>query len=124
MAGLYIKPDDAGCADRKSILRRVGIIRRASVGATLIPAVSVVTRSSLRPLHLRRQTHENRFDIASGLQPEQRPAVVDQIKLHITTAADQLMFALRGRPRLTHPAAHDTREYIKKCLAHVTYERE
>src|SRR5688572_16960761 len=60
-----------------------------------------------RPQHFRRQRHQNRVGVAAGLEAEQCAAVVEQVELDITAAADQLAAALLVGPVAAHVAAHD-----------------
>jgi hypothetical protein len=46
----------------------------------------------------RRPRHQDRFDIAAGLQTERRGAVVEQVELDIAAATNELMAQLLGRP--------------------------
>ena len=60
--------------------------------------VPAMTR--LWPGRLRGQRHQDRLDIAAGLEAEQGAAVVEQVELDIAAAADQLVAALLVGPRL------------------------
>jgi hypothetical protein len=46
----------------------------------------------------RRPRHQDRLDIAAGLQTERRAAVVEQVELDIAAATNELMAPLLGRP--------------------------
>ena len=57
------------------------------------------------PHRLRRQAHQDRIDIAAGLEAEQSPPVIDQIELGIAPAPfELLLFVARGERRV-HAAA-------------------
>src|SRR6266481_5683862 len=51
-----------------------------------------------RPRRFGRQRHQDRLDVAAGLQTEHRPAVVKQVELDVAAAADELMAPLVGGP--------------------------
>jgi hypothetical protein len=53
-----------------------------------------------RPAPLGQERHQDRLDIAPGHQAELRPAVVQQVKLDIASAANELVSALGVGPRL------------------------
>src|SRR5579875_2857627 len=76
------------------------------------------------PGGLRRQGHENRLDIAVGLEPEQGAAVIDEVEFDITAAADQLLAALFGRPGLEHVAPDEAGIDGEKRLADIAGEGE
>src|SRR3546814_6609986 len=60
----------------------------------------------LRPGGFRRQAHEDRLDVAAGLQAEPGAAVVEQVELGVAAAAEELVAALLLGPGLRHVAAH------------------
>src|SRR3546814_6451759 len=60
----------------------------------------------LRPGGFRRQAHEDRLDVAAGLQAEPDAAVVEQVELGVAAAAEELVAALLLGPGLRHVAAH------------------
>src|SRR6266404_2969745 len=62
------------------------------------------------PCRFGRQRHQDRLDIAAGLQTECGAAVVEQVELDIAAAADELMTALVGGPGEPHARPHDGRE--------------
>src|ERR1700737_2595151 len=49
---------------------------------------------SLRPFHFRRHRRQDGIHIATGFQPEDGAAVVEQIEFDVTSAPDQLFFAI------------------------------
>src|SRR5882724_9287973 len=53
------------------------------------------------PPHKRRERHQYRLSPAPCLQPEVRPAVIDQVELDVAPAADQLKLALALGVRLS-----------------------
>src|SRR5258707_3990689 len=60
-------------------------------------SISIARGSSvmvLRPFHFRRHRRQDRLDIAAGLEPKNRAAVVEQVELDVTSAPDQLLFAV------------------------------
>src|SRR5262245_16131497 len=59
-----------------------------------------------RPFHHRRHRRQDRVNVAAGFQPEHGAAVVEQVELDITAAADQLLFALALAPRRDKIAPH------------------
>src|SRR5262249_37026474 len=59
-----------------------------------------------RPLHHRRQRGQDRLDIAAGAQPEDGAAVVEQVELHVTAAAHELLLALGRAPGRGQILAH------------------
>src|SRR3546814_5331372 len=50
----------------------------------------------LRPGGFRRQAHEDRLDVAAGLQAEPGAAVVEQVELGVAAEAEELVAALRS----------------------------
>src|SRR5205823_5644888 len=64
-----------------------------------------------------RERHQDRFDIAAGPQAEAGAAVVEQVELDVTAAADQLVTALFGGPRAVHPCPRDRRKDREKRFA-------
>src|SRR3546814_10282521 len=46
------------------------------------------------PFGERRQAHQDRVDIAAGLETEQSPAVVDEVEFGVAPAPEQLRVAL------------------------------
>src|SRR5690606_5519506 len=59
------------------------------------------------PACVRGQAHQYRLDAATGLQTEERAAVVDEVELDVAATPDQLERALRLAPRRVAPAHHD-----------------
>ncbi len=80
---------------------------RASGTPNTVRRERPASRRSLWPLHLGRQAHQDRLDIAAGLQSEQRAAIVQQVELDVATPADQLVLAIRRSPARAHAAADD-----------------
>src|SRR5262245_8129785 len=78
----------------------------------------------LRPAHLGRQRHQNRFDIAARHQSKSGAAVVDEIEFGIASAPDKLLVALILGPILVHARAHDLREDRKHRKTHVARKGE
>src|SRR6185437_10578475 len=91
-------------------------------GAALKIRAAPVLR--LGPTHLGRQRHEDRFDMAAGLEAEERAAVIDEIELDIAAAADELKTPLLLGPALAHVAAHQRRIDAEKRLADIAGEGE
>src|SRR5580704_8771050 len=71
----------------------------------------------LRPCRFGGERHEDRLDIAAGLEAEQRAAVVEQVELDIAAAPDELVAALLLGPRLQHVTADQSRVDPEKGLA-------
>src|SRR3546814_10578228 len=69
------------------------------------------------PFGERRQAHQDRVDIAAGLETEQSPAVVDEVEFGVAPAPDQLRVALGLGEGQAHAAAHDLREDVEERLA-------
>src|SRR6516164_6100061 len=64
-------------------------------------SISIARGSSLitsRPFHFGGHRRQDRFDIATGLQPEDGATVVEQIEFDIAPAPDQLFLALLRAP--------------------------
>src|SRR5438552_11354572 len=80
--------------------------------------------ASLWPGRLRGQGHQDRLDIAAGLEAKAGAAVVKEIELDIAAAADQLVLPLRRGPRPVHALAHDRREHREKRVADRPDKRE
>src|SRR6266852_443325 len=70
------------------------------------------------------QRHQDRLDIAAGLEAEQRAAVVEQVELDITAASDELVTALLRRPRLEHVPADQHRVDGEEGFADIVGEGE
>src|SRR5947207_6821927 len=84
----------------------------------------VPAMASLWPGRLRGQGHQDRLDIAAGLEAKAGAAVVKEIELDIAAAADQLVLPLRRGPRPVHALAHDRREHREKRVADRPDKRE
>src|SRR6185295_8941732 len=93
------------CADALPATRT----RIATIRLRITAPVAFLRRSLSRPRDRGPQRHQNRLDIAAGLQAEQRAAVVQQVEFDVAAAADQLMLALLRGPRPVHALAHDAR---------------
>src|SRR3569833_1355168 len=76
------------------------------------------------PPRQRRQGHQDRLDIAAGLQPEDRAAVIEQVELDIAAAPFQLVGAVLLGPRLVHMLPHDRLIGLEKTLADIACEGE
>src|SRR5215471_9441301 len=79
---------------------------------------------ALRPHHQRRHGRQDRLDVAAGLQPENRAAVVEQVELNITPTADELLLAVCISPWGHHVAAHDVWVDADKGAAYALREVE
>ena len=75
------------------------------------------SHQQLRPSGCGRQRHQDRLDIAAGLQPEPGTAVVKQVEFDIAAAAHELMAALLVGPGQPHARPHDRRIDLEKRLA-------
>src|SRR4249920_2482331 len=62
--------------------------------------------------------------MAAGLQPENRATVVEQVELHVTPTADELLLAIGLRPRQRHVAADDLRIDVEEGAADALREGE
>src|SRR3546814_5967873 len=78
----------------------------------------------LRPGGFRRQAHEDRLDVAAGLQAEPGAAVVEQVELGVAAAAEELVAALLLGPGLRHVAAHQGGIDLQEGAADVLSEGE
>src|SRR4029450_9292221 len=76
------------------------------------------------PCHLGGKAHQNGVDVAAGLQPEQRAAVVDEVELGVTAAPPGPAGLALRRPFLPHPPPHDPREDVEEGLTDVAAEGE
>src|SRR5271165_614581 len=83
-----------------------------------------VRRRFSGPARLGRHGRQNGGDVASGLQPENRAAIVEQIELDVTPAADELFLALGRGPRRRRVAPHDVGIDRDKTFADVAHEGE
>src|ERR1700691_1178916 len=134
--GLAAQPGGGVGADSRRMdvesfaLRLAGLSRRRAQGKLRPAATDNVPPSqgaggtNLRPQHSPRQRHQDRLDIAAGLQAEQRAAVVEQVELDIAAAFHQLLAALLRGPGTQHVAADDARIYPRERLAHAAGEGE
>src|SRR3546814_15463602 len=68
----------------------------------------------LVPCRVRGQAHQDRVDIAAGLEPEQRAAIVDEVEFGVAPAPFELARLVRVGPRQPHAAAPDRGEDIEK----------
>src|SRR5436305_10910415 len=89
--------------------------------AAEFPAASEVL---LGPRRFGGERHQDRLDIAAGLQTEGGAAVVEQVELDIAAAANELMTALLGRPGLPHTRPHDGRDNGEDGVADRSEEGE
>ncbi len=69
------------------------------------------------PFGERRKAHQDRVDIAAGLEPEQGTAVIDEVEFGVASAPDQLFLALCFSEGESHPAAHKLRENVEERFA-------
>src|SRR5438132_7771160 len=85
---------------------------RSSLGpaSIFLPDPQGGSGTPARPGRFGGERHQDRLDIAAGLQTECGAAVVEQVELDVAAAADELMTALFGRPGEPHPGPHDGRE--------------
>src|SRR5262249_5566245 len=81
-------------------------------------------RTRLRPFHHWRQRREDRLDIAAGLEPEDRAAVVEQVEFDIAAAAHELFLALGLAPWLLEIAPHQLGIDVQEGAAHILREGE
>src|SRR5690606_32829422 len=68
--------------------------------------------------------HQDRVDIAAGLQPEQRPPVVDEVEFDVAPPPFELARPLRLPERHAHAAADELRKDGQEGLADVAGEGE
>src|SRR5271167_3537046 len=94
---------------RRSRPRKFGLLSAGGAASGCFQRFNRSDSTALRPCRLGGQRHQDRLDIAAGLQAEYRPAVVKQIELDVATTADELMAPLLGRPGKPHPLPHDGR---------------
>src|ERR1700722_16244784 len=76
------------------------------------------------PARLRRQRHQDGFHISPRFQPESCAAIMQQIELHVTSAAYKLLRPIFLGPRLVHAPSHDLGIDIQKCEADALREGE
>src|SRR5208282_6175477 len=62
--------------------------------------------SRLRPFHHRRHRRQYRLDVAAGAQAENRPSVVKQIELDVTSAPHELFLTLGLDPGFAEVSSH------------------
>src|SRR6516164_1423008 len=67
-----------------------------------VALTALTAPTPLWPLHLGRQRHQDRLDVAAGHQAEPGAAVVQQVELDVAAAPHELVLALGRRPRLVH----------------------
>src|SRR6185312_11618020 len=79
---------------------------------------------TLRPGHHRRQGHQDRLDIAAGLQAEDGAAIVEQVELDIAAAAHQLMLAVLLGPAFLHVAPDERRIDVEEGQSDVARKGE
>src|SRR3546814_8297560 len=70
------------------------------------------------PFRERRQAHQDRVDIAAGLEPEQRAAIIDQVEFGIAAAPDELCLALFLGKGRRHPPPHEDRKSTRPNSSH------
>src|SRR5258708_3595067 len=89
-----------------------------------LDAIRLLPPPSLRPRHRGRQAHQDRLDIAAGLEAEQGAAIVEQVELDIAAAAHQLRLAFGGGPGLVHVPADQARIDLEEGGTHLADEGE
>ena len=77
-----------------------------------------------RPFHFRRHRRQDGIDIATGFQPKDGAAVVQQIEFDITSAPDQLLLAVICTPWCAKIAPDKFGINFKECAADVPGEGE
>src|SRR5262249_41192046 len=77
-----------------------------------------------RPFRQRRQRGEDRVDVAAGLEAEHCAAVVEQVELDVTAAADELLLALGLVPGLREIGPNDLWVDLQECPADILGEGE
>src|SRR5579875_3685927 len=87
-------------------------------------SLALPRQSPSRPFHERRHGREDGIDIAAGLQPEDRAAVVEKVELDVTAAPHELRVALGLGPGRCKIAPHDLRIDRKKAFADVAHKGE
>ena len=75
--------------------------------------------SDLRPAHQRRHGGQDSIDVATGLQPEDRAAIVEQVELDIAAAPDELLLAVGIGKGRRHVAADDLGIDLEKGAADI-----
>src|SRR5688572_23230425 len=78
----------------------------------------------LWPLHCGRQAGEDGIDVAAGLQPEDRAAVVEQVELGIAAAAHKLLLAVDVGPGVVEVLADELVVDRKERAADILHEGE
>src|SRR5258705_6772181 len=86
------------------------------------PVLGGRSGSGLGPFHHRWQRGQDRLHVATGLQPEHRAAVVEQIELDIAAASHQLLLAFTCAPGTGKIAANEVGIDGKKGAADVSRE--
>src|ERR1700755_174681 len=71
------------------------------------------------PFHFRRHRRQDRIDIAAGLQSEDGAAIIQQVELDVTSAPDQLLFAVGGGPGRAEIAPDDFRIDLQETAADI-----
>src|SRR5262245_20658756 len=80
--------------------------------------------SPSRPARKRRQRGEDGFDIAAGPEAEHAAAVVEQVELGVTTAADELLVAIGLAPEQREVVPDDLRIDTQEGATDVLREGE
>src|ERR1700749_4673564 len=78
----------------------------------------------LSPAGQRRHRRQDRRYIATGLQAEDRAAIIDEIELDVTPTARQLLLALGRVPRLFGVAPYNVGIDRNEALANVAHKSE
>src|SRR5258705_13572019 len=78
----------------------------------------------LLPFRQRRKAHQDRVDVAAGLEAEQSPAVVEQVELDVAAAKFEQPVHVGVVERRIHPLAHQSGEDVEECLANVPRKGE
>src|SRR5262245_24899116 len=73
--------------------------------------------SASRPCRFGGERHQDCLNVATGLQPKYRPAVVQEVELDVAASAHKLMTTLLGRPGKPYPWSHDSRVNGEKSFA-------
>src|SRR5690242_16426636 len=76
------------------------------------------------PPRQRRQAHEDRVDVAAGLEAEERAAIVEKVELDVAAAEfEEALHVLLGEGRV-HAPADELRDDVEESFSDVLREGE
>src|SRR5580698_8764791 len=76
------------------------------------------------PAGLRREGHQDGFDIAAGPEAELGASIIKKVEFRVPAAANKLMLAFCIRPGPVHGPSYDVGIGLEECESYSLCERE